>query len=185
MSTTPTADRLRAFIDLVVDSLDAPAPGDVLARRAYVSRFHFDRLFKAATGEAPARFRRRLLLERAAWSLSTTDEEATYAAFAAGYGSLEAFTRAFERAFGEPPSRYRRVQGADFRLAAPNGVHFHPPGGLLLPSDRQGGTPMDLAARLVEHDRWLTGRMLERASSLSDDQLDAAVPTGHARCSTG
>jgi AraC family transcriptional regulator len=49
-----------------VDSLEDPARGDELAHCAYLSRFHFDRLVAAGLGEAPAEFRRLLLLERAA-----------------------------------------------------------------------------------------------------------------------
>ena len=37
---------------------------------------------------------------------------------------------------------------------------------------------MDLTDRLIDHDAWLTRRLLERAATLSDEQLDAplAVP---------
>src|SRR6266545_8426803 len=66
MPTTATRDRLRSLIDILIQSLDDPGRGDDLARRAYLSRFHFDRLIAAGLGEAPAGFRRRLLLEQAA-----------------------------------------------------------------------------------------------------------------------
>jgi transcriptional regulator GlxA family with amidase domain len=65
MATTATRDRLRTLIDVLVDSLGEPARGDELARRAYLSRFHFDRLVAAGLGEAPGEFRG-LVLERAA-----------------------------------------------------------------------------------------------------------------------
>ena len=42
-------DRLRWILDLVEESLDQPQlTGDDLAARAYLSRFHFDRLAAAA-----------------------------------------------------------------------------------------------------------------------------------------
>src|SRR5262249_5634206 len=62
-------DRLRWFGDVVLASLDDPASVAELAGRVYLSRFHFDRLVAAALGESPGGFRRRLLLERAAWDL--------------------------------------------------------------------------------------------------------------------
>jgi hypothetical protein len=37
---------------------------------------------------------------------------------------------------------------------------------------------MDLSDRLVEHDHWLTARLLENAAALSDDVLDRAVRPG-------
>lgn len=162
-------DRLRNIIDVLVD-IDDPAAGAELARRAHLSRFHFDRISAAILGESPAAFRRRLLLERAAYAL-TRRTPATDAAFGAGYSSLEAFTRAFRRAYGVAPSRF----AGDFRADAPNGIHFHPPGGLLVPGDERRHT-MDLTTRLVEHDNWLAERLIDAAKALDDAALDEPVP---------
>ena len=73
----------------------------------HLSRFHCDRLVSAAAGEPPAALRRRILLERAAYQLITTDHDILRVAVEAGYASNEAFTRAFRRAFGLAPSRSR------------------------------------------------------------------------------
>ena len=162
-------DRLRSIIDVLVD-IDDPARGAELARRAHLSRFHFDRVSAAILGESPAAFRRRLLLERAAYEL-TRDTPATDAGLGAGYSSLEAFTRAFRRAYGVAPSRF----AGDFRADAPNGIHFHPPGGLLVPGDERRQT-MDLTTRLVEHDNWLAEQLIDAASTLDDTALDEPVP---------
>src|SRR5215207_9719125 len=124
-------DRLRDLIDLVVDSLDEPgADGRALAERAHFSRDHLDRLLAAATGESPVTLRRRLLLERAAWQLRTGAATPSQAAGAAGYGSLAAFSRSFKRAYGVPPTAFT-ANGRRVELDAPNGIHFHPPAGLL------------------------------------------------------
>src|SRR5438309_1460843 len=77
--------------------------GTALAQRACLSPYHFNRLVASRIGEPPVAFRRRLLLERAAYQLSATQAPVTDLAFDAGYGSLEAFTRAFRRAFGRAP----------------------------------------------------------------------------------
>ena len=69
MDTAPP-DRLRELLDTVLAALDEHLDGGRLAGRAYLSRFHFDRLVAAGLGEPPAAFRRRLLLERAAWRLA-------------------------------------------------------------------------------------------------------------------
>jgi AraC family transcriptional regulator len=147
-------DRLRELIDLVVASLDDPAAdGRALAGRAHLSRDHLDRLLAGATGESPVALRRRLLLERAAWQLRTGAIPASEAARAAGYGSAAAFSRAFARAHGVSPRAFA-ASGRPVHLDAPNGVHFHPPAGLLLPGGRRGVGPVrgrDLADRLVTH----------------------------------
>ena len=94
-------------------------------------------------------------------------------AFEAGYSSNEAFTRAFRRAYGVGPSAWRAAPGR-IRLDSPNGVHFHPPGGLRLPA-RDEVTSMELLQRLVEHHVWLVGEIVERACRLSAEQLDAPI----------
>lgn len=128
------ADRLRELIDLVLASLDEPgADGRALADRAHFSRDHLDRLLSAATGETPVGLRRRLLLERAAWQLRAGGASVSEVSAAAGYGSLAAFSRAFTRAYGQAPSAFARSRAA-VELPAPNGIHFHPPAGLLLPT---------------------------------------------------
>ena len=172
--TEPTPDRLRGFIDLLIESLDDPADGAEIARRAFLSRFHFDRLVGAALGETPGAFRRRLLLERAGYVLSHDNEAVTQVAIDAGYASLEAFERAFRRSFGMTPSAFR-TDPATFRLPSPNGIHFHPPGGVLVPGPTERSMSMDLIDRMLEHDLWLSRRILERASTLSDDDLDRNV----------
>jgi len=171
---TSTPDRLRAFIDLLMETLDDPVDGAEIARRAYLSRFHFDRLVGAALGETPGAFRRRLLLERAAYELSNGTASVTDVAIGAGYASLEAFERAFRRSFDTTPSAFRAEPDA-FRLPSPNGVHFHPPGGVLVPGPTERSMSMDLIDRMLEHDLWLSRRILDRAASLSDEQLDAKV----------
>jgi AraC-like DNA-binding protein len=69
MNADASMDRLRIFIDVVMASLDDPDPTapDALAPRVYLSRFHFDRLFKAGLLETPHVLRQRLLHERAGY----------------------------------------------------------------------------------------------------------------------
>jgi len=168
-------DRLRDVVDAVIEALDEGLDGRGVAARAMLSPFHFNRLVRAGIGEAPAAFRRRLLLERAAWRLAR-GATVTDAAFEAGYDAIEAFSRAFTRAHGVPPSRFAH-ESRDYRLAAPNDIHFHPPGGLLLPGHERT-TTMDLSDRLIEHEHWHTARLLEQAATLSEDALDRHVRPG-------
>ena len=169
------ADRLRDLIDLVLASLDERgADGPALARRASFSRDHLDRMLSAATGETPVALRRRLLLERAAWQLRTGAATASEAATAAGYGSLAAFSRAFARAYGEPPSTY----AGPAEVEAPNGIHFHPPAGLLIPG---GGEPVgrrDLTERMVSHHLGRTRELLEAAATLPATELERPLRPG-------
>jgi AraC-like DNA-binding protein len=178
MALVVAPDRLRGLLDVVVESVTDDATvrvtGSDLARSANLSRFHFDRVVAAAIGESPVAFRRRLLLERAACALRLTEASVTHIGIEAGYEATESFTRAFRSAFGVSPRAFRRSRGAEWRLDAPNGIHFHPPGGLVLPTE-QRSTTMETVTKLLEHDVWLIGEMLDRASQLTDAQLDEPI----------
>jgi len=172
---SPTADTFARFVDLVAEGLDAPTiSGAAIARRAHMSRYHFDRVVAAAAGEPPGAFRRRIRLERAAYQLTASNRGVLDVAVDAGYASHEAFTRAFTRAFGAAPSAWRRTTDRAFWLEAPSGVHFHPPGGLRVPASRKV-TAMDLLQRMVAHHVWVIGEVVARVETLDDATLDQPI----------
>jgi AraC family transcriptional regulator len=179
VTRTEGKDQLRELLDVVVRSVQDPGiSGADVAARAYLSRFHFDRLVAGATGEPPGALRRRLLLERAAHQLRHGDHPVTRVAMDAGYGSPEAFTHAFGRAFGLSPARFRAAARPP-ELPAPNGIHFHPPGGIRLPA-QQRRYAVDVLNSMLEHDCWLIGELLDRAAALDAQQLSAPLVTGEA-----
>jgi len=169
------AGRLSA---IVANSLDAPAKTHDLARQAYQSRTQFHRVFRNVIEETPGAMRRRLLLERAAYQLAHTGMSVTDVALDANYGSLEAFTRAFRKAFQISPSRYRRMRDPHFHLPASNKIHFLAPySSTKAGSSTKGGSDMDLFDRFAGNDSWHTRRLLEYASTLTDEQLDRPLAT--------
>jgi AraC family transcriptional regulator len=166
-------DAFAAFVDAVAATLDEPARGDEFAARLHLSRSQLDRAVTAASGEAPGRLRRRILLERAAFRLLEGEIGILDVAVEAGYASHEAFTRAFRRAYGQAPSAWRAEPGL-MHLPAPNRVHFHPPGGLRLPPTEEV-TSMDLVVTMTEHHIWLVGQLIERAARMDDGRLDTPI----------
>ena len=172
--STVHADTFVRFVDGLEDALVGNTLStDEQASRAFLSRSHFDRVIRAVAGEAPGAFRRRVLLERSAYQLATADRTILEIALDAGYSSHEAFVRAFRRAYGVNPSDWRSAP-RQIRLPTPNDVHFHPPGGLRLPT-RTEVTSMDLIIRMVEHHVWLVGQMLDRAARLDAEALDKPI----------
>lgn len=166
-------DPFRDLLDLVQESLSEPElTGADLAGRAFLSQFHFNRLVKASLGEPPGAFRRRLLLERAAYRLQSSADSVLTVPLDVGYGSSEAFSRAFTRAFGHAPSEHRA--GGACLIDGPSGIHFHPPGGLVLPTPRRS-SGMDLIARMLDHHLWLSGEILDRSGTLPDSVLDDPI----------
>jgi len=147
-----------------------------MARSRYASEFHFSREVRRLTGESPAALRRRIMLERAAWRLHR-GESVSAVADDEGWSSAEVFSRAFRRTFGVPPSRAADIQ---FRLPAPNGLHFHPPGSLWLDSDgdaRDSRKP-DISQLMVAHDVADTTYLINQATQLSKEQWTEDISPG-------
>jgi AraC-like DNA-binding protein len=90
--------------------LDIPT----LARIAYVSEFHFIRVFRATFGETPHRYLQRRRVERAMFLLRESDRSVTDICFDVGFGSLGSFSRTFTDIVGESPTAYR-ASAADLR----------------------------------------------------------------------
>jgi AraC family transcriptional regulator len=164
-------DRLRELLDAVVDA-DNTDVGD-MARSSYASEFHFSREVRRLTGESPAALRRRIMLERAAWRLHRGEAVSSVAA-EEGWSSAEVFSRAFRRTFGVPPSRAAEIQ---FRLPAPNGLHFHPPQSLWLDSDGDSKEP-DISQLMVAHDVADTAYLIGRAAQLTEAQWTQEISPG-------
>jgi AraC-like DNA-binding protein len=161
-------DELQRLREVVLESLDHEQDGKDLARHAYRSRTQFYRVFRAMIEETPVAMRRRLLLERAAWQLSRTQISVTEISLNANYGSLEAFTRAFRKAFRVSPSVYRRMGATYTHLHAANGIHHY--SGKY--ETKGAGKNMDLFDIFSGQESWHTRRLLDLASTLSDEQLD-------------
>lgn len=88
---------------------------DCLAAEAAVSKYHFARLFRAATGEAPHAYLVRLRLECGQQLLRETDLTVAEVAASCGYATAAHFGQAFARETGLTPTAYRaaRRRGTD------------------------------------------------------------------------
>lgn len=171
LAGAPRRDRLRELLDAVVDAGNADVAD--MARSSFASEFHFSRQVSRLTGEPPAALRRRVMLERAAWRLQRGEGVAAVAADE-GWSSPEVFSRAFRRSFGVPPSQ---ADDVDFRLSAPNGLHFHPPESLWL-HDSGDEKPPEVSQLMVAHDVADTAYLIGRASELTDDQWTQPLSPG-------
>jgi AraC family transcriptional regulator len=169
-----TADLFGEFLGALSAHLDDhELRGGDLAGQLFVSRSVLDRLVRANAGEPAARFRRRVLLERAAYRLRCTPADVLDVATEAGYSSAEAFSRAFSRAYGSPPATWRTTPGS-IHVSSASAVHFYPPGGLRLPAT-PGGPQMNFVASLFDQHLAVLGQLLDRAAGLTDEQLDQPI----------
>lgn len=83
---------------------------DDLAGAAAVSRFHFVRAFKLATGESPMAFLRRSRIERAKQLLRRGGQPIAEIAVSVGFYDQSHFSRIFRQIVGATPAQYARRQ---------------------------------------------------------------------------
>ena len=80
-----------------------------IAKSAILSRFHFCRVFREATGVTPGRFLSAVRIYQAKRLLVSTSMSVTEISLAVGYNSLGSFTNRFTESVGASPSRFRRI----------------------------------------------------------------------------
>jgi AraC family transcriptional regulator len=78
-----------------------------MSRVAYLSAFHFNRVFHQITGLPPAKFISAMRLDEAKRLLLNTDRSITDISFEVGYNSLSTFTRRFTQRVGLGPREFR------------------------------------------------------------------------------
>lgn len=102
-------DQLQLGVDHIEANLDHELPLAEVARAAAVSRWHFQRIFSAVTGETLKTYIRSRRLARSLERLACTDMRIIDIAILAGFESQESFTRAFRKAFDMTPYQFRKL----------------------------------------------------------------------------
>lgn len=102
--------RLRRVLDFIDVHLEEDIGIDDLAEVACLSRFHFIRAFKAATGVPPNRFLSERRLDRAKRLIERGEMNLSELALACRFSSQTNFSRAFRRVVGMSPGAYRRTR---------------------------------------------------------------------------
>lgn len=112
--------RLRRAVELMQAQLDRELSLEEMAAAAYLSPFHFARLFKKATGTTPHAYLTALRLARAEILLAETDLSITEVAARVGYSSPSHFAKAFRQATGLAPRAFRTALARE-RSGPPKG----------------------------------------------------------------
>lgn len=79
-----------------------------LARRCWLDRSYFGKVFKSVTGQSPQQFLIRFRMEKAASELRTGNMPVGDVGTLVGYPNLLHFSRAFKGVYGMSPSDYRQ-----------------------------------------------------------------------------
>jgi transcriptional regulator GlxA family with amidase domain len=115
--------RLAALLDWIEAHLDQPIDVDVLAAQAALSRRHFSRCFREATGTTVWQWVLQRRVARACHWLEASDRGIEAVAAEAGFASAVALRKAFVASLGQSPSSYRsafrRQAGATGQVLKP------------------------------------------------------------------
>lgn len=130
------------------DRLDEPLTLQEMSRIAYISPYHFNRIFRQITGIPPNQFLYALRLETAKRRLLMSNTSVTDVCFDVGYNSLGTFIRRFTALVGVSPSRFRSLA----RQPAPG--LFKP---AISPSDRPAAPCRAGVSGKVKAPEWFQG----------------------------
>ena len=99
--------RLRRAIEFMHDNCGRELKLSEIAATAYISEFHFARLFKKITGMTPHGYLASLRIEKARRMLAETDLSISEIGAQIGYASQSHFTKIFREATGMTPRAFR------------------------------------------------------------------------------
>jgi AraC family transcriptional regulator len=101
--------RLRRILEYIERHMEEDLTLDRLAAAVCLSKYHFSRAFKVATGTSPKRYLKERRLDMAKTRLSEETGTLTDIAMLCRFSSEANFSRAFRGATGLTPGRYRRT----------------------------------------------------------------------------
>jgi AraC family transcriptional regulator len=103
----PYLDAVERAVTYMWDQYDEPLSLADIARSATLSRFHFSRVFKDATGVTPGQFLAAVRIHQAKSMLAATTMNVADVSVAVGYSSVGSFTNRFTDSVGVSPKRFR------------------------------------------------------------------------------
>jgi len=126
--------RLTTVIDYIHDNINQELDVNTLADVAFMSPYHFHRIYRELMLETVNATVRRLRLQKAAIDLIRSDKSIKKIAHEVAYNSTEAFSRAFSKHFGLSPVEYRNAK----KLTQISDEPFI----AMLPSEKKGNETM-------------------------------------------
>ena len=100
--------KLRRITDWMAEHMPEEFSLARLAEQAGMSEFHFNRLFKRATGVPPSQYQIKLRMDAARRLLRETKRSVITIAIEVGYSNPSHFARLFRKETGLSPTDYRR-----------------------------------------------------------------------------
>ena len=125
------AEGIQSALQYIEDNLTEDLQTEDIAAKAYVSSFHFQRIFSVLCGFTLGEYIRNRRLTLAAQELSADNAKVIDVALKYGYDSPDSFARAFTRFHGISPSAAKE-KGANLRSFAPVRIKLTLEGGTMM-----------------------------------------------------
>lgn len=106
-----TVNCIQKSIDFIEDNICGELSAEVIAGQAYMSAYHYQRLFSVVCGVTLGEYIRNRRLTLAGIEVETCETKIIDIAFKYGYESPESFSRAFTRFHGVSPMAARSHKG--------------------------------------------------------------------------
>ncbi|WBW95615.1 AraC family transcriptional regulator [Oceanirhabdus sp. W0125-5] len=99
---------IQKSLDFIEDNLIKDIALKEVAEAGGFSLYHFQRIFKALTGDSLREYIRKRRLTEASFELLYTNTRVIEIAMKYHFGSQESFTRAFKKVYNKTPGKYRK-----------------------------------------------------------------------------
>ncbi len=99
---------IKKSIEYIENNLNKKIELQEIANKAFLSKYHFHRVFHATIGESVAEYIRRRRLIEAANELLNTEHKIIDIALNYQFSTQESFTKAFKKFYGIPPKEFRK-----------------------------------------------------------------------------
>jgi len=106
--------QINKAINYIEENISCPLNAEEVAKEAGISKWYFQRIFRAMVGDTLKEYTLKRRLSLATVALLETDDKVVDIAFAHAFESHEVFIRAFKRAFKLTPSEFRKNRSANF-----------------------------------------------------------------------
>jgi AraC family transcriptional regulator len=100
-------NRINRIFSFIEDNLDSNLSLNKVSSEAYISPFHFHRLFKVITGETLNEYVTRKRIEKSALDLLHSKNPVRVVAFKLGFSSTSSFSKTFKKFYGVSPTEFQ------------------------------------------------------------------------------
>lgn len=161
--------QINQAIEYIEANLEGELIVDKISKEAGISKWHFQRVFKALTGETVKSYILSRKLSLAARDLLETDLKIADIAFERNFNSHETFARAFQRAFKVAPGKYREINRGKLKV--------YPRAGITIEYLNHLEKGLSMQPRLIELEELVVTGLKTKINSVKEEGFENNLKT--------